>query len=93
MAFRGYAQQRLAAIVGKPWLAICLSGVAFGLQHTLFAFSVPGMLTFGLSFLCWGLISGWIYQRQQRLVPLITAHFITNAVFGAAIPIALVLAG
>ncbi|WP_163513278.1 CPBP family intramembrane glutamic endopeptidase [Fodinicola acaciae] len=92
MAYRAYAQQRLVASVGAP-LAIALPAVAFGLQHTLYAFSAAGMIVFGVSFFCWGLVSGWIYHRQQRLIPLITAHFITNAVLGAALPITLMLNG
>lgn len=89
MAYRAYAQQRLVARVGAP-LGVVLTAVAFGLQHTLYAFSAAGMLVFGVAFFCWGLVSGWIYHRQQRLVPLITAHFVVNAVLGATLPIILV---
>lgn len=58
---------------------------------TLFAYSLAGMATFGVAFFVWGLLSGVVYYRQQRLVPLVTAHFVGNLTTGVALPIAAIL--
>lgn len=91
MTFRAYAQQRLVTRWGSAWAGIGVPAVAFGLQHMLFAYSLAGMATLGAAFLVWGLLSGVIYHRQQRLVPLVTAHFVVNLGLGAAVPIAVIV--
>lgn len=92
LVYRGEAQGGLFAAGRTSWLAVGLPAAVFGLQHLLLAPSSAGMLVYGLAFFAWGLAAGLIYRRQERLVPLIVAHFVTNAMF-AVVPLAIFLAG
>jgi len=92
LQYRGYAQPRLIARSGSVWLGIGLTAVAFGLQHTAFAFTLAAMPLFVVGFFVWGLGAGWIAHRQQRLAPLIIAHFISNLSFGV-VPLIFALQG
>lgn len=92
LQYRGYAQPRLIARSGSVWLGIGVTAVAFGLQHTAFAFTLAAMPLFVAGFFVWGLGAGWIAYRQQRLAPLIIAHFISNFSFGV-VPLIYVLQG
>lgn len=66
----------------QPRVGIAVMAVAFGLQHLAFAPSWQAALAYAIAFTLWGATAGLIYQRQGRLVPLIVAHFLTNAPFG-----------
>jgi uncharacterized protein len=92
LQYRGYAQPRLIARSGSVWLGIGVTAVGFGLQHTAFAFTLAAMPLFVIGYFAWGLGAGWIAQRQQRLAPLIIAHFISNLSFGV-VPLFFVLQG
>jgi membrane protease YdiL (CAAX protease family) len=66
----------------QPRVGIGVMAVAFGLQHLAFSPSWQAAVVYGVAFLLWGTVAGLIYRRQRRLVPLIVAHFLTNAPFG-----------
>lgn len=90
--YRGYAQPQLAAASGKAWMGLCISAIGFGLQHIAFAFTAASAVAYAVGFFIWGLGAGAIYNRQQRLMPLIVAHFISNLSFGL-VPLFFVLIG
>lgn len=81
LVYRGHAQGGLLADGRPAWLALLLPALAFGAQHVLLAPSAAGMLVYAFAFVAWGLGAGLIYRRQGRLMPLILAHFFTNAMF------------
>src|SRR5690606_23693679 len=78
--YRGYAQDRLHRLTGKPWIAVLLPAVGFALQHTVLAATAVGAVVYGLGFLAWGLGAGIVFHRRKRLMPLIVAHLMTNFV-------------
>jgi membrane protease YdiL (CAAX protease family) len=80
--YRGYTQTRLVHALHSLPAGIVLTAVGFGLQHVVFAVTLPSALAYAAGFFLWGLGAGFIYQRQGRLVPLIIAHFISNLSFG-----------
>lgn len=82
--YRGYAQPRLIAKTGSVRFGILITAVGFGLQHMGFAGTVPSAICFAVAFFLWGLGAGMIVHRQQRLFPIIVAHFISNLSFGVA---------
>lgn len=92
LVFRGHAQGGMFKAGRPAWLALLLPAAAFGLQHVLLAPSTAGMAVYGFAFLAWGLGAGIIYRRQGRLMPLIVAHFMTNAMTSIAPLIFLLLA-
>ena len=79
--YRGWLQDGLAARHG-PVVAIVVQGLAFGLQHTMFAADGRGMIIHGFMFLAWGVTAGVIVHKQQRLAPMVIAHWIVNIVLG-----------
>lgn len=88
LVFRGHAQGELLA-AGRPlWLALLLPSLLFGLQHTLLSPSAEGAVVYAAAFFLWGLTAGLIYWRSRRLMPLILAHFYTNAMF-SVVPLVL----
>jgi hypothetical protein len=82
LQYRGYAQPRLIAASGSLWPGLLLTAAGFGLQHLVFAVTIPSALAYAIGFFFWGLGAGFIAHRQGRLVPLIIAHFISNLSFG-----------
>lgn len=78
LVYRGYSQGRLAA--ARPVLALLLPSLAFGLQHVVFAATIPAMLVYAVAFFVWGLGAALIYRWQGRLMPLIVAHVLVNLV-------------
>lgn len=76
--YRGYVQPRLHAATGRVWIAVAVSSIGFGVQHVPMAPSTLGRVTYFCMFAIWGAGAGLIYLRQQRLMPLIIAHLITN---------------
>lgn len=85
--FRGWAQSGLARRHGAV-LAVMVPAVLFGLQHTLLAPTLVGAGAYAVVFCVWGLVAGVIAHRQRRLVPVIVAHALTNALFSTAAPLA-----
>lgn len=55
-----------------------MTSLLFGLQHTLFAATVPGMLVFFVAFTLWGALAAVIVSLQRRLFPVVVAHWIIN---------------
>jgi len=82
LQYRGYAQPRLIGAFRSPPAGILLTALGFGLQHLVFAVTLPSALAFVLGFFLWGLGAGLIAHRQGRLFPLMIAHFISNLSFG-----------
>jgi len=92
LQYRGYAQSRLISASGRVWLGICIPAVGFGLQHMAFANSLSAAPAFAVGFFLWGIGAGIIAYRQQRLAPLIIAHFVSNLSFGV-VPLFFMLRG
>ncbi len=92
LVYRGYAQRGLTAVSSNTRLGIIIPAIGFGLQHIAFAYTLASMAAFAIGFLLWGIGAGLIVQRQQRLVPIIVAHFISNLSFGI-VPLIFMLTG
>lgn len=92
LVYRGQAQGGLLAAGRPAWQALLLPALAFGAQHVLLAPSAAGMLVYAVAFVAWGLGAGLIYRRQGRLMPLIMAHLLTNAMF-SVFPLVFLLVG
>lgn len=82
LQYRGYAQPGLIAAFRSIPTGILITALGFGLQHIVFAVTLPSALAFVLGFFLWGLGAGLIAHRQGRLFPLMVAHFISNLSFG-----------
>lgn len=80
LVFRGHPGGPRGAEGRRPGLvvAVLLPSIAFGVQHMVFAATVPAMLVYAVAFFAWGLGSALIYRWQRRLMPLIIAHVIVN---------------
>lgn len=92
LVYRGHAQGRLFAAGRPAWMAVSLPALAFGAQHVLLAPSAAGMFVYGFAFVGWGLGAGIIYRRQGRLMPLMIAHLMTNAMF-SVVPLMFLFVG
>jgi uncharacterized protein len=77
LLYRGYAQGGLAA-AWPTSLAVIASALMFGLQHAFYAATPQAVLVYIAAFFVWGVLSGLIYLRQGRLMPLIIAHGLVN---------------
>lgn len=82
LVFRGYSLQVLQHVLGRSG-AIAATSLAFGLQHVLFAPTVPGMIVYFVAFTVWGGIAALIVTKQGRLFPVIIAHWIVNCFLSA----------
>lgn len=80
LIYRGYPGGQRGVESRRPGLivAVLLPSIAFGIQHIVFAATVPAMLVYAVAFFAWGLGSALIYRWQRRLMPLIIAHVIVN---------------
>ncbi|MEM7799318.1 MAG: CPBP family intramembrane glutamic endopeptidase [Chloroflexota bacterium] len=81
VAYRGYAQPRLSAALGNRWLALIVVALGFGVQHIAFSATdwQSALARFIGTFIA-GLVLGFIYLRQQRLLPLIIGHWLVNVI-------------
>jgi len=79
--YRGWLQTGLTHRYGAV-VAIIVQGLLFGLQHTMFAIDVRGMVVYGFAFFAWGITAGIIVHKQRRLAPMVIAHWIVNLIFG-----------
>ena len=79
--YRGWLQTGLTHRYGVV-VAIIVQGLLFGLQHTMFAIDVRGMVVYGFAFFAWGVTAGIIVHKQRRLAPMVIAHWIVNLAFG-----------
>jgi membrane protease YdiL (CAAX protease family) len=92
LVYRGYGQRGITAVSGSTRLGIIIPAIGFGLQHIAFAYTAASTLAFAVGFLLWGVGAGIIARRQQRLAPIIVAHFISNLSFGI-VPLFFMLGG
>ena len=82
--YRGWLQNGLMQRHGTM-IAIAVQGLLFGLQHTMFAVDVRGMVVYGFMFFAWGITAGIIVYKQKRLAPMVIAHWIVNVAFGVGL--------
>lgn len=90
--YRGWLQNGLMQRHGTM-IAIAVQGLLFGLQHTMFAVDVRGMVVYGFMFFAWGITAGIIVYKQKRLAPMVIAHWIVNVAFGVGPMLALGFVG
>lgn len=82
VVYRGYALPRLVPLVGgKVWLAVLIQAFFFGLQHVAFFWGDlgAGAVSKFIAMFLGGIVFGFIYVKQRRLLPLIVAHVIVDA--------------
>lgn len=72
IGFRGVLMGGLLRMRCKPWLAIMLSAIVFGLFH--------GTDIHFLGATLFGIIIGWVYWRTGSLIPGIIAHIVNNSI-------------
>ena len=71
--FRGAIEGHLLSLwKGKPWAAILVSGLAFGLVHIN-----PAQVLYASLI---GLVLGWMRWRSGSIVPGIVAHILNNSI-------------
>lgn len=90
LAYRGFVTTALAPRFGLVG-AYAVSTLFFGLQHIFFATSPLAVPIFFIAFTVWGAVAAIIVHRQNRLLPITIAHWVTNFVMsvpGIVIPIA-----
>lgn len=71
IGFRGLLLDGLLKTQCRPWVAILISAVAFGLVHGLWAPFVTATL--------FGLLAGWLYWRTGSIIPGIIIHIANNS--------------
>ena len=74
ICFRGLLLDGLLKTRCRPWAAILISAVAFGLVHGLWAPFVTATL--------FGLLAGWLYWRTGSIIPGIIIHIANNSLTG-----------
>ncbi|MEM7114168.1 MAG: CPBP family intramembrane glutamic endopeptidase [Chloroflexota bacterium] len=81
LAYRGYAQPRLEALIGGKWTAVFIVAFGFGIQHIAFSLTdwQSALARFIGTFIA-GLVFGIIYLRQRRLFLLIIAHWLVDVI-------------
>ena len=70
IGFRGGLLSGLLKTRCRPWLAILISALCFGLLHGLIGF--PSAFLFGI-------LVGWLYWRTGSIVPGIIIHIVNNS--------------
>ena len=74
IGFRGILLGGLLKTRCRPWLAILISAIAFGLLHK-FPMAFFGSIIFGI-------IVGWLYWRTGSIIPGIIMHIANNSLTG-----------
>lgn len=74
ICFRGLLLDGLLKTRCRPWVAILISAVAFGLLHGLWAPFVTATL--------FGLLAGWLYWRTGSIIPGLIIHIANNSLTG-----------
>lgn len=74
ICFRGLLLDGLLKTRCRPWIAILISAVAFGLFHGLWAPFVTATL--------FGLLAGWLYWRTDSIIPGLIIHIANNSLTG-----------
>ncbi len=72
LLFRGTIQSMLFNVLKKPWEAIIISSLIFGVVHMN-----PAQIPF--AFLL-GMMFGWLYYRTRSLLPGIIGHVLNNSI-------------
>ena len=76
MTFRGYAQPRLMALTNQPWLGILIMSIGFAVQHIAFVlYTFQAVVGTVITFFVYGLVAGFVYLKQKRLLPLTIANW------------------
>ncbi|MBQ4440906.1 MAG: CPBP family intramembrane metalloprotease [Bacteroidales bacterium] len=70
IGFRGVLLSGLLKTRCRPWLAILISALCFGLLHGLIGF--PSAFLFGI-------LVGWLYWRTSSIIPGIIIHIVNNS--------------
>lgn len=92
LMYRGYAQTSLIRHYKKVWVGILIPSIGFSLQHVMLAASLQGAIVYAVAFFVWGIGSGVIYHKQNRLFSLIVCHFIVNIAF-SILPVIFLISG
>ena len=71
IGFRGLVLDGLLKTRCRPWVAILISAVAFGLLHGFWANFVTATL--------FGILAGWLYWRTGSIIPGIIIHITNNS--------------
>ena len=71
IGFRGILLGGLLKTRCRPWLAILISAIAFGLLHK-FPLAFFGSIVFGI-------IVGWLYWRTGSIIPCVIVHIANNS--------------
>ena len=74
ICFRGLLLDGLLKTRCRPWVAIIISAVAFGLFHGLWAPFVTATL--------FGILAGWLYWRTGSIIPGLIIHIANNSLTG-----------
>ncbi len=93
LVYRGYAQARLTALTGRPWVAIAITAFGFGAQHLAYGLtSLQGALSAVIGACIAGVLFGALYlMLRQRLTALIVLHWQANLISLGIAPILLKL--
>jgi len=70
--WRGYLLTRLEKLTSKTVVTVFIQAVLFGFYH--------GFTMHALSTMIFGLITGLIYAKSRRLIPLMIGHWLNNAI-------------
>jgi len=70
--WRGYILTRLEKITGKTVMAILIQATLFGLYH---GFTINAIYT-----TIFGIITGTIYAKTRRLIPIMMGHWLNNTI-------------
>jgi membrane protease YdiL (CAAX protease family) len=70
--WRGYILTRLEKITGKTVMAILIQATLFGLYH---GFTINAIYT-----TIFGIITGTIYAKTRRLIPIMMGHWLNDAI-------------
>jgi membrane protease YdiL (CAAX protease family) len=68
IVFRGYFQRQLAALTGKPWLAVFGQAVVFGVVHSYQGLSATAVIALA------GLVLGLLAKWRGSIVACVIAH-------------------
>ena len=71
IGFRGLVLDGLLKTRCRPWVAILISAVAFGLLHGFWANFVTATL--------FGILAGWLYWRTGSIIPGLIIHVTNNS--------------
>ena len=74
IVFRGLLQSMLRQYTRRPWAAILVTSVLFGVMHYEVWSTIPSLILLSV-------MLGYNYERTGRLLPSIVAHAIFNAIF------------